>query len=165
MASPKAIAFLSEALQLVEWGGPVFDLCAGEESEYYRPEFEGKEYKTLDKNRDLKKVVDIVDDVMAMPGVASESVGVALLMESLEHVENPFKAFREIARVLKPGGILVCTTVACFPLHAHPKDLWRFLPDGLRFLCKETGLVPFHEYVAPTGPGSKCECQIAAKKG
>lgn len=56
----------------------------------------------------------------------------------LEHVEgNIFQAIEECKRVLKPGGILIIGTTFIQPIHYGPKDLWRFSPEGLRFLCKD----------------------------
>lgn len=59
----------------------------------------------------------------------------------LEHVEeDPFLVLRECARVVKPNGIVVQTTVMIYPIHYGPKDLWRFTPDGMRFLFERVGL-------------------------
>jgi 2-polyprenyl-3-methyl-5-hydroxy-6-metoxy-1,4-benzoquinol methylase len=42
--------------------------------------------------------------------IADESFDVVTAVEVVEHLENPWAALREWARVLRPGGILVLTT-------------------------------------------------------
>jgi len=98
-----------------------------------------------------------------MPQVKSDFYGVVLMLELLEHVPDPPQAFKEAARILKPGGIFICTTPSCWPVHRHPKDYWRFLPDGLDYLCQisnlkiynrlfnsPSGVIPGHVGVAAT---------------
>jgi SAM-dependent methyltransferase len=61
----------------------------------------------------------------------------------LEHVEgNPFKAFSESSRVIKPGGYVCHTTCFINGIHKTPGDFWRFTPDALRLMAKEAGLEP-----------------------
>ena len=55
----------------------------------------------------------------------------------VEHLENPQKAIQESYRVLKKGGIAIHTTCFINSLHLCPKDLWRFSPDALRYLCRD----------------------------
>lgn len=56
----------------------------------------------------------------------------------LEHVEgNVQAAVDEMRRVLRPGGRAVIATVFINPVHYGPKDMWRFSPDALRYLCKD----------------------------
>ena len=58
----------------------------------------------------------------------------------LEHVEgNPYAAFHETARVIRPGGWICHTTCFINPIHAVPKDFWRFTPDALRLLAESSG--------------------------
>jgi SAM-dependent methyltransferase len=60
----------------------------------------------------------------------------------LEHIEgNPYTAFGETFRILKPGGIAVHTTCFINPIHATPNDFWRFTPDALKLLACEHGEV------------------------
>lgn len=69
----------------------------------------------------------------------------------LEHVGgDPFKAVSETYRVLKPGGIVVHTTVLLFQIHGYPSDYWRFTPEGLRLLCN-----PFKEVIDCRGWGNR----------
>ena len=66
------------------------------------------------------------------------SVGTALIVETLEHVEHPRRALTEINRVLKAHGTVVATSLMNFPIHNHPHDYWRFTPEGFKSL-----LAPF----------------------
>jgi SAM-dependent methyltransferase len=58
----------------------------------------------------------------------------------LEHVAgDPFTAFAESFRVVKPGGLVVHATVFIYPMHNNPVDCWRFSPYGLRLLAEPHG--------------------------
>jgi len=62
-----------------------------------------------------------------------------------EHIEgNPFLAFAESVRVLKPGGYVCHTTCFINPIHGSPKDFWRYTPDALRLLASSTGCVEIY---------------------
>ncbi|MCX7848444.1 MAG: class I SAM-dependent methyltransferase, partial [bacterium] len=50
--------------------------------------------------------------------------------------QYPFKAMSEVARVLRPGGVCVITSVMLCPIHAYPSDYWRFTPEGFRVLLE-----------------------------
>ena len=65
-----------------------------------------------------------------------ESVGTVLILDTLEHVEFPRKAIKEIHRILKPNGILIMSSVMYFPIHNHPCDYWRFTPEAFRSLLE-----------------------------
>jgi len=87
------------------------------------------------------KNVDIVSkDPYHFP-VADGTYDVVISGQVMEHVEDIYAWIKEIARVLKPGGI-VCIIVPCgWGEHRHPVDCWRVYPDGMRFiLTKVAGL-------------------------
>ncbi len=62
----------------------------------------------------------------------------------LHHVENPFEAIKEIAKVLKPGGRLVITDLDCHDyefLRREHNDRWMgFRRDDIRRWFEEAGL-------------------------
>ena len=91
-----------------------------------RRDWVGGGYQTLGE-RDC----DIAGDLQDMP-LADESLDAIICTEVLEHVENPFRAVREMHRVLKPGGILLASAPFLWPWHgtADYHDYWRFTHEG-----------------------------------
>ena len=66
----------------------------------------------------------------------SERFNFCVSDQVFEHVEgNPFTAFAETVRVVKPGGFVCHTTCFINPIHRVPKDFWRFTPDALALLA------------------------------
>jgi SAM-dependent methyltransferase len=56
----------------------------------------------------------------------------------LEHVGgNPFQAFAESVRVVRPDGYVAHTTCLINPVHAPP-DYWRFTTDALSLLARQS---------------------------
>jgi SAM-dependent methyltransferase len=96
-----------------------------------RPIYAGREYVGCDMRAGpgVDRIVDLHH--LDLP---DGSVGTALLMDTLEHVEFPRQAIHEVHRVLKPDGILVASSVMAFPIHDHPYDYWRFTPEGFSSL-------------------------------
>jgi len=61
----------------------------------------------------------------------SGSQDVVITGQVFEHIPFPFASMLEIARVLRPGGLLFMTVPSRG--HRHSKyDLWRFYPDSMR---------------------------------
>jgi SAM-dependent methyltransferase len=60
--------------------------------------------------------------------------------EVLEHTPEPAGLIAEMARVLRPTGVLILTTPFAFRLHEEPYDYFRFTPHGLAFLLERAGL-------------------------
>lgn len=98
-----------------------------------RPFFPGKHYIGCDAREGLG--VDRIEDVHLL-SFATDSIGTVLMLETLEHVENPLQAMAEIFRVLQPEGIVVISSCMDFPVHEHPADYWRFTPQGFDLLLR-----------------------------
>lgn len=83
--------------------------------------------------------VDVVLDLHEID-LPAETVGTAIAVDTLEHVEYPHRAVEELYRVLGPRGILILSSVMNFPIHDYPYDYWRFSPEAFRSLLR---LFPF----------------------
>jgi SAM-dependent methyltransferase len=88
--------------------------------------------------------VDRLADLHAID-MPDESFGTALLLDTIEHVARPWRALQEVARVLRPGGVVVMTSHFYFPIHGYPDDYWRFTGSGFREL-----LAPFETMAVAT---------------
>ncbi len=102
-----------------------------------RPFFPGKVYVGCDMRPGLG--VDRVEDVHCLR-IKDNSVGTVLIFDTLEHVENVHQAMKEIYRILKPGGLVIVSSVMKFPLHDYPSDYWRFTPKAFELLLKRFAL-------------------------
>lgn len=75
-------------------------------------------------------------------------VDAVICLEVLEHVTDPFRAARELVRVLKPGGRLLLSVPFLTGYHGKPgdrhnprhdafPDFWRFTHEGLALMFRE----------------------------
>jgi SAM-dependent methyltransferase len=94
--------------------------------------------------------VDRVEDVTAI-SLPDESAGTVLCIETFEHVFEVSKAFDEVFRLLKPGGIFVITSPLNFRIHGYPDDYWRMTPNCLRrqlspYAARVSGYQGYHPF-------------------
>lgn len=57
--------------------------------------------------------------------------------QCFEHVEDLHTPFREMGRVLRPGGMACVIAPWCWHIHRYPRDCWRILPDGMQYLLEQ----------------------------
>jgi SAM-dependent methyltransferase len=115
------------AVELIEAcrDGLVLDCGAGKRPVYYPNvvNFEIVDYDTTD--------VLGVGEALPFRDKAFDAV---LSLSVLEHVRDPFACAAEIARVLKPGGKLICCVPFLQPLHGYPHHYYNMTGQGLRAL-------------------------------
>jgi SAM-dependent methyltransferase len=143
---PPVRSFVKICAETLPFGEPVVEfgsrqVARQEHLANLRPFFPQKRYVGIDVQRGPG--VDVLLDVTCA-GLATASVGTALMLETLEHVEFPREAIEDVYRVLKPGGILLASSVMNFPLH-NPPDYWRFSPQSFASLLQpfEAAFVSF----------------------
>jgi SAM-dependent methyltransferase len=142
--------FVSIAATCLPFPEPIYEFGAfqvpGQEGfADLRPIFSGRDYVGADMREGPG--VDRILDLHSID-LPSESVGSVLCLDTLEHVEYPHQALREIHRILTPTrGVLVISSVMDFPIHDFPYDYWRFTPTAFESL-----LTPFkHSFVGFAG--------------
>lgn len=121
--------FLEATIKFVELPDPIIEIGP---SPQYEERFtflaRGRTCLTVDINPETG--ARLVADCMSLP-FGDNTVGTVVILETLEHIRNPFEATGEIARVLKPDGICIASTPYDLPIHMFPKDYFRPSPDGL----------------------------------
>jgi SAM-dependent methyltransferase len=70
----------------------------------------------------------------------------------LEHVKDPWLCAKEIVRVLKPGGDLICCVPFLQPLHGYPHHYYNMTDLGLRNLFDGEVEVINHKVLPSTSP-------------
>jgi len=105
--------------------GLVLDCGSGRRDLYYDHvvNFDIAEYDTTD-------VMGVGEDLP----FKDNSFDVVLSLSVLEHVKDPFKCAGEIARVLKPGGLLICCVPFLQPYHGYPHHYYNMTGQGLKNL-------------------------------
>jgi SAM-dependent methyltransferase len=78
--------------------------------------------KAVELLRDLAPGPVVEADLTALP-FENEHFDAAVLGEVLEHIEDDRRALEEVARVLRPGGVLALSVPANPKLHG-PSDVW-----------------------------------------
>lgn len=79
---------------------------------------------------------DIVGDANDSGAVPEENFDSILILNVLEHCENPQKVVDNIYRWLKPGGHVYAMVPCAQRIHPTPRDFWRPMPDGLKSMFK-----------------------------
>lgn len=114
---PDALALIAEFKD-----GMVLDCGAGQKPTYHPNvvNFEIVDYTTTD-------VLGVGEALPFKDGVFDAVISIAVL----EHVRDPFTCAAEIARVLKPGGKLLCCVPHLAPLHGYPHHYYNMTAQGL----------------------------------
>lgn len=124
-------AWLSRTLATIPAGSRILDAGAGElkykplcaHLDYVSQDFaqydgsgdgQGLQTGTWDQTR-----LDIISDIISIPE-PDASFDAIMCIEVLEHIPAPVDALRELARLLKPGGVLLVTAPFCSLTHFAP---------------------------------------------
>jgi SAM-dependent methyltransferase len=134
-------AFCRLVAETIDCPGPVFEFGSYqvEGQEHYanlRSLFPDMDYVGCDMRPGPG--VDRVEDVSAIR-LPDGSAGTVLCIETFEHVFEVRRAFNEVFRILKPGGVFVITSPLNFRIHGYPDDYWRMTPNCLRRMLEPYG--------------------------
>ncbi len=123
--------------------GMVLDCGSGKRDIYYENvlNFEIVAYDTTD--------VRGVGEVLPFKNASFDAV---LSLAVLEHVKDPFRCAREIIRVMKPGGELMCCVPFLQPMHGYPRHYYNMTEQGIRNLFEPDIFVTRHEVYSSVLP-------------
>ncbi|MGH2662613.1 MAG: class I SAM-dependent methyltransferase [Actinomycetota bacterium] len=83
--------------------------------------------------------LDFLSDVQSRLPIRPNTYDLVLCSQVLEHVPDPSKAIAEMARVLRPSGVLVLSAPHLSRLHEEPFDYYRFTRHALVSLLEHHG--------------------------
>jgi len=152
--------FVEYARDTYQLADPILDVCAGWEPNYYRALFRDRPYLKQDQLQFSPPAIDYVCDAHNMSAISDNEIGTVLLLEALEHLQNPSRVADEIFRILRPGSYCIVTTLMTYEIHRTPYDYWRFCPDGICHIFRSfkiLELVLEHHRTLPRGIW--CICQ------
>ncbi len=69
--------------------------------------------------------------------IEDEKFDLVFCTEVLEHTNDPFKAAKEMYRILKKDGVVIASTPFNFRIHNPLPDNWRFTEHGLRIIFSD----------------------------
>ncbi|HET6230864.1 MAG TPA: methyltransferase domain-containing protein [Longimicrobiaceae bacterium] len=72
--------------------------------------------------------------------VPDASYDIVYSAQVIEHVKKIWVWMRELARVCKPGGLVITINPVSWHYHESPVDCWRIYPEGMRALSDDAGL-------------------------
>jgi len=97
------------------------------------------------------EVTQFIADAHQIP-LEDASIDAVWIQAVLEHVLDPWRVVAEIARVLKPGGVVYAETPFMQQVHEGPYDFTRFTESGHRWLFRRFNCV---ESGVALGPGDQ----------
>lgn len=143
---------------------PAIDIGSGDEYVRYFPLFKNLKIDKLDLCQNAHKNINIIADITKKTPIQEGQYKTILFFETLEHISDPMSTFQEIARIAAPNALLLGSTVACWPEHKHPKDYYRFLPDGIEFLLFFADFEPLEIIMDPKNAQIASHTLFIAKK-
>jgi SAM-dependent methyltransferase len=78
----------------------------------------------------------VVSDPYAWRELEANSADLVISGQTFEHIEYPWLAIKEIARILTAGSLACIIVPSKGQIHRHPVDCYRYYPDGLKSLAK-----------------------------
>lgn len=139
---PTGLASMKTLLALYrEPSARVLDVGSYDVNGTFRPLIEARGWQYTGLDIAAGPNVDIVTlDPYHFP-IADEAFDLVISGSTMEHVGAIWRWIPELVRVLRRGGYLAITTHWQEREHRYPVDCWRVLPDGMRYILEDSGLV------------------------
>ncbi len=105
--------------------------------------------------------IDIECDLNQPLPLESEGFDTILLSDVLEHIAEPWQLWKEMARLLRPGGKILMNTPFFYWLHEQPHDYYRYTEYALRRFAAQASLTVLE--LQPVGGAPEILADILAK--
>ena len=99
----------------------------------------------------------VLNNVYKWDEVSEDFCDVLISGQVFEHVEFPWFTIQEMARILKPNGLLCIIVPSMQRMHRHPVCCQNYFSDGLIALAKYAGLEVLHASTNCAPPRAKIE--------
>lgn len=146
----ESLRLMEQAKEQIPTGARVLDAGSGEGryTDYFNhTRYVGLDLAVGDATWDYSGL-DAVGDLREIP-FPDNIFDAAICIQTLEHVNDPFKVISEIGRVLKPGGRFYLAAPMSWHQHQKPHDFFRYTSFGFRHLLEEAGMSV--EEIRPVG--------------
>lgn len=131
----------------------IADLGAMDINGCYRSLFERPNWRYIGIDLSPGPNVDCVLNSPYRLPFANNSIDLFISGQAFEHIEFFWLTWLEMARIVKPGGLIFLIAPSRGPQHRYPVDCWRFYPDGFAALAKYAAmdLLEVHTDWEPNG--------------
>ena len=72
--------------------------------------------------------------------IPDNSYDIVISAQVIEHVRRPWRWLREVARVVRIGGLVITINPVSWVYHEAPIDCWRIYPEGMTALYEDASL-------------------------
>lgn len=117
----------------------IIDIGSQDVNGSYRPLFVQDGWRYTGVDLAPGRNVDVVLESPYRLPFPTGAIDVVVSGQAFEHIEYFWLTWQEIARCLKPGGLVLLIAPSRGPEHRYPVDCWRFYPDGYRALARMGG--------------------------
>jgi SAM-dependent methyltransferase len=136
-------ALIQHYVDELDLGGDVLEIGGHRLANCAAVEFPSPRFNYHDLNIEPSDIPNtiIADITDCRATVADGTFDVVFSSDVFEHLDRPWLAAPEIARILKPGGIAITYTLFSWRNHPCPIDYWRYSAECLEFLFSDLELL------------------------
>jgi SAM-dependent methyltransferase len=118
----------------------IADIGSYNENGCLRPLFQKGQWQYVGYDiRPGPNVDEILQGEHEWKNIPDASFDVVVSVSTMEHSKYPWMFMAQVARIVKPGGLVLIIAPYGWEYH-YPPDCWRIMPDGMRAVMGYVGL-------------------------
>jgi SAM-dependent methyltransferase len=94
---------------------------------------------TLDEMMNKDQLTVLANDPYHYP-VPDDHYDIVVSGNVMEHVQDIIAWYKELKRIVKPGGHIITVMPLSWPYHEAPMDCWRIYPEGFNTIFETVGI-------------------------